>query len=56
MTQATAEGRDWINFAAVMLILVGALNVLDGLVALFDKNYLTRALLFLEPDGLGALR
>ena len=46
MTQATAEGRDWINFAAVMLILVGALNVLDGLVALFDKNYLTRALLF----------
>jgi hypothetical protein len=46
MAQATTEGRGWISFAAIMLMLVGALNIIDGLVALLDDTYLTRALLF----------
>jgi hypothetical protein len=33
-------------FAAVMLMMVGALNIIDGLVALLDKGYLARQLLF----------
>jgi hypothetical protein len=37
----------WIVFAAIMMLLVGGFNVLEGLVALFQKGYFV-----VRPSGL----
>jgi hypothetical protein len=39
------RGRHLVTFGALMLLLVGAFNVLDGVVALVNPDYLHRALL-----------
>ncbi len=44
--QSESGGRGWLRFASVMLMLVGALNILSGIVALRDHHYLTHRLLF----------
>jgi multisubunit Na+/H+ antiporter MnhF subunit len=32
-------GQGWKSFAGVMIIIVGCLNIIDGLVAIFDHTY-----------------
>jgi hypothetical protein len=41
-----ARGRDMVSFGAVMLILAGAFNLLDGVVALVNPSYFDDHLLF----------
>jgi hypothetical protein len=38
-----AEGIGWKTFAGLMIIVVGAFNVADGLVAITDHNYFVKA-------------
>ena len=40
------EGAGWVTFAGIMLILVGAFNVIDGIAAISDSKYLANQLLF----------
>ena len=40
------EGAGWVTFAGIMLILVGAFNVIDGIAAISDSKYLVNQLLF----------
>jgi len=41
-----ASGSGWIAFAGTMLILVGCFNVIDGIAALANSDYLVNQLLF----------
>ena len=41
-----ASGTGWIAFAGTMLILVGCFNVIDGIAALANSDYLVNQLLF----------
>lgn len=47
----------WSFFAAVILILVGAMDIISGFIALFDDNYLVRSqtgrLFIFDPTGYG---
>ncbi len=47
----------WSFFAAVILILVGAMDIISGFIALFDDNYLVRSatgrLFVFDPTGWG---
>jgi hypothetical protein len=47
------EGSGWIGFAGVMLILVGIFNVIDGISAIANSNYLSNHLLFANLDAWG---
>jgi hypothetical protein len=51
----TAEhsGGGWITFAGTMLILAGALNVIDGIAAIGNSSYLANQLLFANLDAWG---
>jgi len=40
------EGAGWVTFAGIMLILVGAFNVIDGIAAISDSKYLVNQVLF----------
>jgi hypothetical protein len=40
------EGRGWVTFAGVMLMLVGFFNIIDGIAAISDSKYLVSQLLF----------
>jgi hypothetical protein len=40
------HGAGWLTFAGIMLIIVGALNVIDGIAAISDAHYLRNQLLF----------
>jgi hypothetical protein len=51
-----AEGRagyGWITFAAVILILVGTLNIIEGISAISGANYLINQLLFSSLNAWG---
>ena len=46
----------WSFFAAVVLILVGAMNIITGFIALFDDNYLINTaggMFVFDPTGWG---
>jgi uncharacterized membrane protein len=41
-----ATGTGWVAFAGTMLILVGCFNIIDGIAALANSDYLVNQLLF----------
>ena len=46
-TQSTPKATGWIAFAGVLLVIVGVLNIVDGIAALSnDERYQTAQLLF----------
>ena len=46
-------GAGWIGFAAIMLILVGFFNIIDGLSAISGSKYTVNQLLFANLDAWG---
>jgi hypothetical protein len=46
-------GTGWIGFAGIMLILVGFFNVIDGIAAIANSDYLANQLLFANMDAWG---
>ena len=48
-----ASGTGWIAFAGMMLILVGFFNVIDGIAAIANSDYLVNQLLFSNLDAWG---
>jgi hypothetical protein len=46
-------GTGWIGFAGIMLILVGFFNVIAGIAAIANSNYLANQLLFANLDAWG---
>ncbi len=47
LEQSEPDGRGWLRFASLMLMLVGALNVVSGVVAVRNHQYLAhKPLLF----------
>jgi hypothetical protein len=56
MTTADYRGYElsgWFSFAAIMLILVGTLNAIDGIAAIANSNYLVHQLLFANMHAWG---
>ena len=49
----TLEGAGWVSFAGIMLILVGFFNVIDGIAAIANSDYLVNQLLFANLDAWG---
>jgi hypothetical protein len=47
------DRRSWLDFAGVMLILVGAFNIIDGLAAISGSSYVADKLLFANLDAWG---
>src|SRR3954447_14495355 len=47
------SGTGWVAFAGTMLILVGCLNVIDGIAAIANSDYLVNQLLFANLDAWG---
>jgi hypothetical protein len=45
--------RSWLDFAGVMLMLVGAFNIIDGLAAISGSSYVVDKLLFASLDAWG---
>jgi hypothetical protein len=50
---AAQVGSGWIGFAGIMLILVGFFNIIDGIAAIGNANYLVNQLLFANMDAWG---
>jgi hypothetical protein len=50
---AAQVGSGWSGFAGIMLILVGFFNVIDGIAAIGNSNYLANQLLFANMDAWG---
>jgi len=48
-----ASGTGWVAFAGTMLILVGCFNVIDGIAALANSDYLVNQLLFANLHAWG---
>src|SRR5256885_16941434 len=48
-----ASGTGWVAFAGTMLILVGCFNVIDGIAAIANSDYLVNQLLFANLDAWG---
>jgi uncharacterized membrane protein len=48
-----SSGTGWVAFAGTMLILVGCFNVIDGIAALANSDYLVNQLLFANLDAWG---
>jgi uncharacterized membrane protein len=51
--QEARRGTGWIAFAGTMLILVGFFNVIDGIAAIANSDYLVNELLFANMDAWG---
>jgi hypothetical protein len=49
----TISGSGWVAFAGTMLILVGFFNVIDGIAAIANSDYLVNQLLFSNMDAWG---
>ena len=49
----STRGTGWIAFAGTMLILVGFFNVIDGIAAIANSDYLLNDLLFANMDAWG---
>jgi hypothetical protein len=47
------DRRRWLDFAGVMLILVGVFNIIDGLAAISGSSYVADKLLFANLDAWG---
>jgi hypothetical protein len=47
------DRRSWLDFAGLMLILVGAFNIVDGLAAVSGSSYVADKLLFANLDAWG---
>ena len=47
------SGAGWIAFAGTMLVLVGAFNIIDGIAAIANSDYLANQLLFANLDAWG---
>jgi uncharacterized membrane protein len=48
-----ASGTGWVAFAGTMLVLVGCFNLIDGIAAIANSNYLANQLLFANLDAWG---
>ena len=48
-----ASGTGWVAFAGTMLILVGCFNLIDGIAAIANSDYLVNQLLFANLDAWG---
>jgi hypothetical protein len=46
-------GTGWLAFAGTMLILVGFFNIIDGIAAIANSDYLVNQLLFANLDAWG---
>jgi hypothetical protein len=46
-------GYGWITFAGVMLIVVGSFNIIEGIAAIANSDYLANELLFANLDAWG---
>ena len=49
----TLEGAGWTTFAGILLIMVGFFNVIDGIAAISNSDYLANQLLFANLDAWG---
>ena len=49
------QGEGWVVFAGVVLMLAGAFNVIDGLVALLNDDYFRDELLFADIGTWGVV-
>jgi hypothetical protein len=49
------RGEGWVVFAGVVLMLAGAFNVIDGLVALLNDDYFRKELLFSDLGTWGVV-
>ncbi|HEY7196952.1 MAG TPA: hypothetical protein VH306_07185 [Gaiellaceae bacterium] len=49
----TSHGEGWLTFAGILLILVGFFNVIDGIAAIVNSDYLANQLLFANLDAWG---
>jgi uncharacterized membrane protein len=47
------SGTGWVAFAGTLLILVGVFNIIDGIAALANSDYLVNQLLFSNLDAWG---
>src|SRR5262249_30222114 len=47
------EGTGWISFAGIMLMLVGFFNIIDGIAAIANSDYLVSHLLFANMHAWG---
>jgi hypothetical protein len=47
------EGAGWLSFAGIMLVLVGFFNIIDGIAAIANSDYLVNHLLFANMDAWG---
>ena len=46
----TMEGAGWLSFAGIMLVLVGFFNVIDGIAAIGNSDYVVNQLLFAQVE------
>jgi hypothetical protein len=54
MTRAWERpGYGWLTFSSIMLVLVGSLNIIDGIAAISNANYLGNQLLFSNLSAWG---
>jgi hypothetical protein len=51
--EESTAGAGWIAFAGTMLALVGFFNVIDGIAAIANSDYLANQLLFANMDAWG---
>jgi hypothetical protein len=49
----TMSGTGWVAFAGTLLILVGFFNIIDGIAAIANSDYLVNQLLFSNLDAWG---
>jgi hypothetical protein len=45
-TQMRVKGSGWVGFAGTMLVIVGFVNIIDGIAAISDSKYVVPQLLF----------
>ena len=53
MVSGVRERSGWVTFAAVMLMLVGCFNIIDGVAAITNSGYVADKLLFANLDAWG---
>jgi hypothetical protein len=51
--EEVGDGSGWIGFAGVMLLLVGTFNIIDGIAAIANSDYIVNQLLFANLDAWG---
>ena len=51
--EQTRAGAGWIGFAGVMLVMVGIFNIINGLSAIANSDYLVHQLLFANMNAWG---